>query len=74
MHSMEIKEIYYNTFYEKFREINVLTKEVTKELISRKKISVRENFMFFHTVMCDCVVSHCGNYGILRLKIFAKIS
>ena len=37
-------------FWQKFRESNVFTKEITKELISRKKFSVRENFLFFHTV------------------------
>ena len=35
---------------QKFLESNVLTKVVTKELISRKMFSMRENFMFFHTV------------------------
>ena len=37
-------------FWQKFRETNSLTKEITKELVSRKKFSVRENFTFFHTV------------------------
>ena len=33
-----------------FRESNVFTYKVTKELFSRKKITVRENFAFIHTV------------------------
>ena len=37
---------------QKFREINVFTNKVTKELISRENISVRENFAFFHAVQC----------------------
>ena len=56
-------------FWQKFRETNIFTKEVTKELISRNIFSVRENFLFFHTV-------HCGNYGnLLSLKkYFVKLS
>ena len=37
-------------FWQKFRETNVFTKEITTELISRKKISAIENFSFLHTV------------------------
>ena len=44
-------------FWQKFREINSITKEVTKELISRNIFSVRENFAFFpHCV----VITLCG--------------
>ena len=35
-------------FWQKFRESNCLTKEVTKDLISRNIFSVRRNFAFFH--------------------------
>ena len=36
IHSVEITEIYFHTFVsQKFRESNVFTTEVTKELISR---------------------------------------
>ena len=38
-------------FWQKFREVNSFTKEVTKELISRNIFLVRENFSFFHTVL-----------------------
>ena len=34
-------------FWQKFRKINSLTKDFTKELISRNIFSVRENFTFF---------------------------
>ena len=37
-------------FWQKFRETNVFTIEITKELFSREKNSLRENFAFFHTV------------------------
>ena len=47
---VEITEILSHTFWQKFREINGFTKEVTKELISRNILLVRENFAFFHTV------------------------
>ena len=42
-------------FWQKFRETNVFTNEVTRELISRNIFSVRNNFLFFHT--CDIVAS-----------------
>ena len=48
--SVDITEIL-SRFWQKFRESNVFTKEVSKKLISRKKMSVRENFSFFHTVV-----------------------
>ena len=38
-------------FWQKFREINVFTKEITKELIRRNIFLVRPNFSFFHTVV-----------------------
>ena len=67
MHSMEIKEIYYNTFYEKFREINVLTKEVTKELISRKKkFGEREFHVFPHCEMYNKVDG--SKKGTIQIK------
>ena len=37
-------------FWQKLRESNVLNKEVTKELISRKNVLVIENFAKFYTV------------------------
>ena len=41
-------------FWQKFREINGFIKEVTKELISQKKIAVvRENFAIFHATVLN---------------------
>ena len=40
-------------FWKKFRESNVFTIEVAKELFSRKVFSVRENFSFFHSVSVE---------------------
>ena len=37
-------------FWQKFRECNDFTKEVSKELILRNIFQVREIFPFFHTV------------------------
>ena len=48
-HSVEITEISLTLSWQKIREINGFTKEVTKELIWRNIFSVRENFSFFHT-------------------------
>ena len=50
-------------FWQKFRESNIFTKEVTKELISRNI------FWFFHTAE---TVSQCGNYGNSLSHIFVK--
>ena len=36
-------------FWQKFRERNVFTKEITKELIWRNIFLARLNFSFFHT-------------------------
>ena len=46
MHSAvwKLRKFTITHFWQKFREINVFSKEVTKELIWRKKILVRENF------------------------------
>ena len=41
-------------FWQKFRQINAFTKEITKQLIWRNILSVRAvrvNFSFFHTVL-----------------------
>ena len=38
-------------FWQKIREINGFTKEITKELIWRNIFLVRLNFSFFHTVL-----------------------
>ena len=51
---MEITEIFSDAFLTKISWKQRFHKEVTKELISREKISVRENFAFFHTA---CVLS-----------------
>ena len=48
---MPITEIYFYAFFQKFRESNVITKLVTKELISRKIISKNIVFPLF-TVYC----------------------
>ena len=48
--SVEIMEIPSQAFSQKFRESNIFTNQVTKELISQNIFSVRENFSFFHTV------------------------
>ena len=37
-------------FWQKFRESNAFSKEVTKALISRNIFSMRVNFSFYHTV------------------------
>ena len=47
---VEITEILYHTFWQKFRENNVFTKEITKEFISRNIFSVREDLRNFHAV------------------------
>ena len=66
-------------FWQKFRETNGFTKEITKELISRNIFSVRENFRNFHTVMGHYVVKreiHCHaiffSSNQLRVKFFSK--
>ena len=54
-------------FWQKFRESNVLTKEITEELIWRNLFLVRRKFSFFHTVVW------CGNNGnLLSSHIFGK--
>lgn len=40
-------------FLAKFRENNVLTKRITRELIWRNIFLIRENFSFFHTASCQ---------------------
>ena len=52
-------------FWQKFRESNVFTKEITKELISRNFFSVRENFSFFHTVTLWMWTVHLGFFNFL---------
>ena len=48
-HSVEITEIYSHNFWQKFREINVFTKQILKSWFHEKKIfSVREFFVFPH--------------------------
>ena len=66
-------------FWKKIRESNVFTEEDTKEdLISRIIFLVRENFLFFHTVLCqrtinvDC--SMCGKNSNFTLTIFCNQS
>ena len=49
-HGVELRKFTLTLFWEKFRESNAFTKQITKELIWRKKISVRVYFSFFHTV------------------------
>ena len=47
----KLREIYSHAFWQKFRESKGFTKEITKELISRKKhFSEREFLVFPH---CD---------------------
>ena len=50
---VEIQEIYSRTFFDKgsdFRESNVFTKDVTKDLISRNSFVAKEFLIFSH---CD---------------------
>ena len=49
-HSVEILEIYSDIFWQKFRESNVICKEISKESISQNISSVRVNFSILHTV------------------------
>ena len=60
--AVEITEIYSHTFLTKIRESNLFTKEVTKELISRKKFDEIE-FRDF---------SHCAflNWNSTTLEVF----
>ena len=55
MHSAvwKLRKFTITHFWQKFREINVFSKEVTKELIWRKKFSGEREFRvdYFHTVM-----------------------
>ena len=46
---MENAEIISHTVWQKFRENNGFTKEITKYLVTY--FSVRKNFSFFHTVI-----------------------
>ena len=57
LHSVEILEIYSDIIWQKFRESNVLTNEVSKESISQNISSVRVNFSIFHTVCNRGLVS-----------------
>ena len=50
LHSVEKREIYF-FFWQKFRESNVIIKEITLSLVSRNFYSVRVNFSFSHTVL-----------------------
>ena len=52
VHSGEVMEIYFYAFAKKFRESNLFTENVTKDLISRNIFSMKVNFLFFHTVWC----------------------
>ena len=52
-HSVEIPKIYSHTFFTKISWKQHFTNEVTKNWFDGKKISVRENFAFFHTVQID---------------------
>ena len=47
----KLREFSLTLFWRKFREINGFTKQVTKELISRNILLVRENFSFYHTAL-----------------------
>ena len=62
---MQNAEIYLTHFWQKFHESNVFTKEVTKELISRKKINSFAKKSWGHSVQC-------GNFANLLWRIFAK--
>ena len=53
-------------FLQKFRESNVFTKEITKELISRNFFSVRENFSFF----LNCALTHWQTFR--ESNVFTK--
>ena len=71
--------------WQKFRESNVFTKEITKELIWRNIFLVRLNLSFFHTVGCDKCEFHFRlrrewifreinfqNYSTIRWKLFSR--
>ena len=68
-----------HSFWQKFRESNVFTKEVTKQLISRNIFCVRENFLPFHTVVWYRILekgsvldlAQCGNLEIVYYSDFA---
>ena len=55
-------------FWQKFREINGFTKEVTKELISRNIFSVREFLVFLHceTTLTKKIYSSIHMYKTLK--------
>ena len=66
-HRVYITETYHHIFWQKFRESNVFTKEITKGLICRNIFLVRPNFLFFHTVLC----AHLSSiHGKSNFKIF----
>ena len=54
-----------------FRQINVFTKEVTKELISRNFFSVITIYSTFPHCECEKVAQY-GNYGNLLSRYFGK--
>ena len=60
-------------FWQKFRESNVFTKQITKKLIWRNIFSVRLNFSFFHNVNMQCNVE---KWKILphQKKYFVKLT
>ena len=62
VHSVEITEIYFHIFWQKFRELNVFSKAITKELISRNIFSFKENFSIFHTVLWSERMGLCLQY------------
>ena len=56
-------------FWQKFRETNVFTKEITKYLIWRNIFSVRVNFLFFHSMQCGISLkSYTANWFHQKLK------
>ena len=59
-------------FWQKFREINGFTKEITKELIWRNIFLVRPNFSFFHIVGNLLSLFFGKNFVKLMLFKFTK--
>ena len=66
-------QFYCHTYlWQKFRDNNAFTKEVTKELIWRNFFSVTVNFSFFHTV--NSLFSHNFDKNFVKAIILLNIN
>ena len=61
-------EFFLTHFWQKFRENNGFTKEITKELIWRNIFSVRVKSSFFHIVLCKRNTENHENAVHLSVK------